>query len=55
MEHVRDHSQLLSKDPFFEVYLYGEKNPSTKKIERAQLRRAKDWQPPFMPLPKKAG
>jgi len=55
MEHVRDHSQLLSKDPFFEVYLYGEKNPSTKKIERAQLRRAKDWQPPFMPLPQKAG
>jgi hypothetical protein len=31
MEHVREHSQLLSQDPFFEVYLYGEKTRTTKK------------------------
>jgi hypothetical protein len=30
MEHVRAHSQLLSQDPFFEVYLYGEKSNRTQ-------------------------
>lgn len=29
MEHVRAHSQLLSKDPFFEVYLYGAQSRTT--------------------------
>ncbi len=31
MEHVRKHSQLLSKDLFFEVYLYDAQNQRTKK------------------------
>jgi hypothetical protein len=30
MEHVRAHSQLLSQDPFFEVYLYGDKSNRTQ-------------------------
>ena len=30
MEHVREHSQLLSQDSFFEVYLYDAKSPIPK-------------------------
>ena len=30
MEHVRAHSTLLSKDNWFEVYLYGAQNSTTK-------------------------
>ncbi len=32
MDHVREYSELLSQDSFFEVYLYGEKNGTTKNI-----------------------
>lgn len=30
--HIREPSQFLSQESFFEVYLYGEKNESTNKI-----------------------
>ncbi len=43
MQHVRQHSQLLLQDAFFEVYRYGEKNPTTKKNERAQVSVTKNW------------
>ena len=34
MKHVREHSQLLSKDSFFEVYRYGELDHAKKKSVR---------------------
>ena len=55
MEHVRAHSQLLSQDQFFEVYLYGEKSRATKKSERAQVNVAKNGRPRYMSLPQTAG
>jgi len=55
MEHVREHSQLLSQDPFFEVYLYGEKSRTTKKSEGTQVSVGKNWQSRYMPLPQTAG
>jgi len=40
MAHVREHSKLLSKDTFFEVYLYGEQSRTEK------VRWARNWQTP---------
>lgn len=55
MEHVREHSQLLSQDLFFEVYLYGEKSSSTNKRVRTQVSAAKNWQPRYTTLLETAG
>lgn len=42
MEHIRGHSTLLSKDKFFEVYLYGEQSSTTKKNASGQVGVAKN-------------
>ncbi len=55
MEHVRTHSQLLSQDPFFEVYLYGEESRSTKKSESAQVSVPPSRQPQYLSLPQAEG
>jgi len=46
MEHVRAHSQLLSKDSYFEVYRYGKQRHTTKKRARGFISVAKNWQSP---------
>jgi len=42
MEHVREHSLLLSKDPLFEVYLYGAQNGTTKNKDKGEVEVAKN-------------
>jgi len=42
MQHVREHSQLLSRDTFFEVYLYGVQNGTRKKHASGQMEVAKN-------------
>jgi len=42
MEHVREHSQLLSKGPLFEVYLYGAQNGTTKTNDKGKVKVAKN-------------